>query len=81
MKGVEIEYFTLCIALRKVIFFIYQKINSSDRVPLSLDTILEGGELLLTQYLNAGGVIDPTVQVDKDVSVVGGRPRELGAVQ
>ena len=42
---------------------------------------MEGGELLLTQYLNAGGVIDPTVQVGEDVSVVGGRPRELGAVQ
>ena len=47
----------------------------------SLDTFVEGGKLLLTQYLNAGGVIVPTVQVDEDVSVVGGRPRELGAVQ
>ena len=34
MKGVQIEYFTLCIAFRKVISFIYQKNNSSDRVPL-----------------------------------------------
>ena len=48
---------------------------------ISLDTFVEGGELLLTQYLNTGGVIVPTVQVDEDVSVVGGRPRELGAVQ
>ena len=36
---------------------------------------MEGGELLLTQYLNTGGVIVPTVQVDEDVSVVGGCER------
>ena len=36
MKGVKIEFFTLCMAFRKVIFFIYQKIYVSDRVPLSL---------------------------------------------
>ena len=42
---------------------------------------MEGGELLLTQYLNAGGINVPNVQVNEDVSVVGGRPRELGAVQ
>ena len=42
---------------------------------------MEGGELLLTQYLNAGGAIDPTVQVGEVASVVDGRPRELGAVQ
>ena len=47
---------------------------------ISLDTFVEGCELLLTQYLNAGGVNVPTVQVGEDVSVVGGRPRELGAV-
>ena len=34
MKGVEIEYFTLSIAFRKVISFIHKKINSSNRVPL-----------------------------------------------
>ena len=44
VKGVEIEYFTLCIALRKVIFFIYQKINPSDRVPLN--KILANSQLL-----------------------------------
>ena len=42
---------------------------------------MEGGKLLLTQYLNAGGAIDPAVQVGEVASVVDGRPRELGAVQ
>ena len=37
MKGVKFEYFTLCIAFRKVVSFIYQRINSSDWVPLSGD--------------------------------------------
>ena len=41
MKGVKIEFFTLCMAFRKVIFFIYQKINSSDRVPLSSQAFKE----------------------------------------
>ena len=36
MKGVKIEFFTLHIAFRTVIFFIYHKIHLSDRVPLSL---------------------------------------------
>ena len=36
VKGVNIEFFTLCMAFRKVIFFIYQKISLSDRVPLKL---------------------------------------------
>ena len=47
----------------------------------NLDTFVEGGNLLLMQYLNVGGVIVPSVQVDEDVSMVGGRPHELGAVQ
>ena len=56
MKGVEIEYFTLCIALRKVIFFIYQKIYLSDRVPLKINLLklsgwpglwIKGGESFL----------------------------------
>ena len=48
---------------------------------ISLDTLVEGGELLLTQYLNAGGIDVPYVQVDEDTSVVDGWPRKLGAVQ
>ena len=38
MKGVEIEYFTLCAALRKVITFIYWKNKLSDRIPLAEQT-------------------------------------------
>ena len=34
VKWVEIEFFTLCITLRKVISFIYQKFCLRDRVPL-----------------------------------------------
>ena len=55
MKGVEIEYFTLCIALRKVIFFIYQKINSSDRVPLREKLVLLGLILWSILSLKTGG--------------------------
>ena len=64
MKGVKIEYFTLCIALRKVIFFIYQKINSSDRVPLKVQQQQEqqaGAELSKAQVeleLINGVVVD-----------------------
>ena len=37
MEGVDIEFFTLCITLRKVISFIYQTFYFRDRVPLKLD--------------------------------------------
>ena len=44
MKGFQIEFFPLCIAFRKVIFFIYQKIYLSDRVPLSIKESLVNNE-------------------------------------
>ena len=48
MKGVKIEFFTSYIVFRKVIFFIYQKIYLSDRVPLRgvhvLLRIFRGGQ-------------------------------------
>ena len=33
--GVEIKCFTMCIAFRKVLFFIYKEFHLSDRVPIS----------------------------------------------
>ena len=49
--------------------------------PTKFGHFFGGGKLLLTQYLNTGSIIDPTVQVGEGASVVDGRPRELGAVQ
>ena len=48
-KGVQIDFFPLCIAFRKVIFLIYQKIYLSDRVPLSF-TIFRGDRLCCKKY-------------------------------
>ena len=54
VKGVKIEFFTLCIAFRKVIFFIYQKIYLSDRVPLSVAVSGRGFLSLREAYILSG---------------------------
>ena len=72
---------TMCTWTATTVIEHYNQRGSDFCIQLSLDTILEGGELLLTQYLNAGGAIDPTVQVGEVASVVDGRPRELGDIQ
>ena len=51
MKGVKTEFFTLCMAFRKVIFFIYQKIYLSDRVPLKWSLTLKTKSCLDTCQL------------------------------